>query len=96
MARVSHTLEKLPVGNFFFTILSIAILVCTVEQYDGMIPVAINAKQYGGSDACGACIEGVGTGKGSGSDPIKGKFKAYVIDQCPECEHGVSVLRWGS
>lgn len=55
-----------------------------------MIPVAINAKQYGGSEVCGACIEGEGTGKGSGRDPIKGKFKAYVIDQCPECAHGVS------
>lgn len=36
---------------------------------------------------CGACIEGTGTGGGSGATPI-GTFKAYVSDKCPECASG--------
>ena len=37
--------------------------------------VALNAGQYGGSEMCGACIEGEGSGNGAGSDPITGTFK---------------------
>ncbi|CAM9965889.1 unnamed protein product [Ascophyllum nodosum] len=58
------------------------------SMYSGMIPVALNAGQYGGSEMCGACIEGEGSGNGAGSDPITGTFKAYVMDKCPECSTG--------
>ncbi|CAM9700723.1 unnamed protein product [Ascophyllum nodosum] len=58
------------------------------RMYGGMIPVALNAAQYGGSELCGACIEGEGSGNGAGSDPITGPFKAYVMDKCPECATG--------
>jgi expansin len=54
--------------------------------YKGMIPIAINAAQYSGS--CGACLIVQGNGKGSGSNPIKGKFRAFVADKCPECKLG--------
>ena len=37
--------------------------------------VALNAGQYGGSEMCGACIEGEGSGNGAGRDPITGTFK---------------------
>lgn len=61
---------------------------CAMRQdlpaYRGMLPVAINEAQYAGSKSCGACIEMVGNGKGIGTDPIKGKFMAYVHDLCPE------------
>lgn len=52
------------------------------------IAVALNNPQYGDSLMCGACIEGEGSGVGSGGNPISGKFKAYVSDKCPECQHG--------
>lgn len=52
------------------------------------IPVALNEPQYGNSEMCGACIEGEGSGVGSGGDPITGKFTAYVSDKCPECKWG--------
>ena len=39
------------------------------------LAVALNAGQYGGSEMCGACIEGEGSGNGAGSDPITGTFK---------------------
>ncbi|CAN0347440.1 unnamed protein product, partial [Ascophyllum nodosum] len=58
------------------------------SMYDDMIPVALNSAQYGDSEMCGACIEGEGSGNGSGSDPITGSFKAYVMDKCPECSSG--------
>lgn len=65
---------------------------CSIaKQYDGMIPLAINAAQYEGSMMCGACIEGRGTGRGAGGNPITGSFKGFVMDQCPECAHGVSL-----
>lgn len=50
--------------------------------------VALNEPQYGDSLMCGACIEGEGSGVGSGGNPISGKFKAYVSDKCPECKNG--------
>ncbi|CAN0291073.1 unnamed protein product, partial [Ascophyllum nodosum] len=58
------------------------------SMYDGMIPVALNSAQYGGSEMCGACIEDRGSGNGAGSDPISGSFKAYVMDKCPKCSVG--------
>ena len=42
------------------------------------LAVALNAGQYGGSELCGACIEGEGSGDGAGSDPITGTFKVRV------------------
>ncbi|CAM9505515.1 unnamed protein product, partial [Sphacelaria rigidula] len=65
-----------------------------LSVYDGMIPLAINAAQYEGSMMCGACIEGRGTGRGAGGNPITGSFKGFVMDQCPECAHGD--LDWGT
>lgn len=34
---------------------------------------------------CGACVEGFGTGAGSGGDPIDFSFKGFIMDKCPEC-----------
>lgn len=42
---------------------------------------------YNKSAYCGACIKGWGSGEGLGRDPIKGPFKAYVVDQCKDCGH---------
>ncbi|XP_067664679.1 expansin-YoaJ-like [Haliotis asinina] len=50
--------------------------------------VAINAEQYSGSLACGMCFRVLGTGVGTGSDPIKGDFYVFVNDICPECKEG--------
>lgn len=61
-----------------------------IEQYDGMVPMAINGAQYDGSKMCGACVEGTGTGKGAGADPITGTFRGFIMDQCPGCSFGVS------
>lgn len=58
------------------------------SMYNGMVPVAINDEQYADSMSCGACLEVEGSGKGIGGTPIKGKFKAYVHDRCPECKKG--------
>lgn len=58
------------------------------NMYSGMVPVAINNAQYAGSLACGACLEVEGTGRGLGANPIRGKFKAFVMDRCPECKFG--------
>ncbi|CAN0373521.1 unnamed protein product [Pylaiella littoralis] len=57
-------------------------------MYDGMIPVALSASQYGNSEMCGACIEGEASGEGAGATPVPSTFKAYVSDQCPECHEG--------
>ncbi|CAB1107438.1 unnamed protein product [Ectocarpus sp. CCAP 1310/34] len=58
------------------------------EMYDGMIPVALNAEQYGDSLMCGACVEGTASGSGSGNNPIPSTFKAFITDKCPECQKG--------
>lgn len=58
------------------------------NMYSGMVPVAINDAQYSGSLACGACLEVEGSGRGLGATPIRGKFKAFVMDRCPECKFG--------
>lgn len=58
------------------------------SMYKGMVPIAMNNKQYGDSDACGACLLVTGFGKGLGGKPIRGTFKAYVHDRCPECKPG--------
>ena len=44
-------------------------------SYTIALAVALNSAQYGDSEMCGACIEGEGSGNGSGSDPISGSFK---------------------
>ncbi|XP_067665001.1 expansin-YoaJ-like [Haliotis asinina] len=41
---------------------------------------ALNANQFSGSLTCGMCVRVVGTGVGTGSDPIKGDFYVYVND----------------
>ena len=59
------------------------------SMYDGMIPMAVSLyNMYDDSAMCGACIEGTGTGKGSGKNPIKGKFKGFVSDSCGGCAKG--------
>ena len=59
------------------------------DMYDGMIPMAVSLHDmYDNSAICGACIEGSGTGKGSGKNPIKGSFKGFVSDSCAECSKG--------
>lgn len=58
------------------------------KVYDGLIPVALNNDQYGDSLLCGACIEGVASGEGSGTTPLVGTFNAFVTDRCPECSFG--------
>jgi len=55
---------------------------------NGVTKVAINAPQYSGSLACGMCMQVNGNGKGSGANPIKGTFLAFVDDLCPECKTG--------
>lgn len=49
--------------------------------------VALDREQFyqGG---CGMCIEVHGQGLGSGGDPVKGKYKVFVNNLCPECEYG--------
>ena len=67
---------------------------CAIEHpipsmYNGMIPMAVSLYgMYDDSTICGACIEGTGTGKGAGKNPIKGKFKGFVSDSCEECAKG--------
>ena len=67
---------------------------CAIEypipsMYRGMIPMAVSLyDMYDDSVMCGACIEGTGTGHGSGKNPIKGKFKGFVSDSCAECSKG--------
>lgn len=75
-----------------FLLISAKLFWCCVaiEQYDGMIPLAINAAQYDGSRMCGACVKVTGTGEGAGHDPITGTFDGFIMDQCPECSFGVS------
>ncbi|CAN0218075.1 unnamed protein product [Scytosiphon promiscuus] len=58
------------------------------EMYSGMIPIALNALQYGDSLMCGACVEGTASGVGAGSNPIPSTFKGYMTDKCPECSWG--------
>lgn len=58
------------------------------SMYKGMVPIAINDEQYADSMSCGACLEVEGTGRGIGGTPIRGKFKAFVHDRCPECKKG--------
>ncbi|CAM9664879.1 unnamed protein product, partial [Laminaria digitata] len=59
------------------------------SMYNGMIPMAISLHDmYDDSTMCGACIEGTGTGHGSGKNPIKGKFKGFVSDSCEKCSKG--------
>jgi expansin (peptidoglycan-binding protein) len=58
------------------------------SMYAGMVPVAMNKEQYEESAICGACLSVTGTGEGSGANPIKGTFAAFVSDQCPECKRG--------
>ncbi|PXF45115.1 Expansin-YoaJ [Gracilariopsis chorda] len=58
------------------------------SMYNGMLPVAINNAQYENSASCGACLQVTGYGQGSGANPIRGTFKAYVHDRCPECKYG--------
>lgn len=65
---------------------------CAMRQprpafYQGMVPVAINDAQYEGSLTCGTCLQVTGSGRGSGGNPIKGTFKAYIMDRfvCPSC-----------
>lgn len=57
------------------------------SMYNGMVAVALNGAQYADSFMCGACIEGRGTGGGSGHNPI-GEFRAYVTDSCMGCAWG--------
>ncbi|CAN8062949.1 unnamed protein product [Agarophyton chilense] len=57
-------------------------------MYSGMMPVAINNAQYAESASCGACLQVTGYGQGSGANPVKGTFLAYVHDRCPECKYG--------
>lgn len=57
-------------------------------MYQKMIPVAINDDQYDNSKSCGACIQVRGSGRGIGGRPIRGTFRAYVHDRCPECRRG--------
>jgi len=47
--------------------------------------VAISADVWDSSYACGMCIQVTATGSGSGSNPVKGTFIAYVNNLCPEC-----------
>lgn len=62
--------------------------------YSKYVPVAMNAKQYAGM--CGACLEITGKGVGQGGTPVVGTFKAYAMDQCPECAYGdVDISRSG-
>lgn len=67
---------------------------CAIEEpvpsmYDGMIPMAVSlGEMYDGSKICGACIEGSGTGVGSGGNPITGTFKGFVSDSCGGCAKG--------
>lgn len=65
---------------------------CAIRQvpkvYANLPAVAINNDQYMGSSACGACVQYIGSGKGSGANPIVGTHIAYVHDRCPECHHG--------
>ncbi|CAM9901943.1 unnamed protein product, partial [Hapterophycus canaliculatus] len=60
----------------------------TPGMYNGMIPMALNAGQYGDSLMCGACVEGTASGSGSGSNPIPSTFKGFITDKCPECSWG--------
>ena len=49
---------------------------------DGWIRVAAAPAIYQQSIGCGMCLEITGTGSGSGRDPIVGKRKAVIVDQC--------------
>ncbi|KAL9952158.1 hypothetical protein ACROYT_G039371 [Oculina patagonica] len=48
----------------------------------GWIRVAAAPASYQRSLGCGMCLEITGNGEGSGNDPIVGKTKAVVVDQC--------------
>ena len=43
--------------------------------------VALNDNQYGDSLMCGACVEGINTGGGAGSDPFPSPFKGFIQDK---------------
>lgn len=49
--------------------------------------MALDREQFfqGG---CGMCIELHGTGSGSGGNPVKGMYRVFVNNLCPECEYG--------
>jgi len=69
--------------------------------------VAMNSPQFGlglaASMSCGMCVQVIGTGSGSGANPISTSksFVAVVDDLCPECKSGDLDLakagdgRWG-
>lgn len=67
---------------------------CAIEDpipsmYNGMIPMAVSLyDMYENSAVCGACVEGYGTGRGSGADPIEGPFKGFISDSCGGCAKG--------
>ena len=46
------------------------------------IRVAAAPKTFQQSLGCGMCLEITGTGEGSGHNPIKGKRKAVIVDEC--------------
>ena len=48
----------------------------------GWIRVAAGPAVYRRSLGCGMCLEITGTGTGSGNNPIVGKRKAVIVDQC--------------
>lgn len=58
------------------------------HMYRSMVPIAINNDQYDNSKSCGACLLVTGRGRGSGGRPIRGTFRAYIHDRCPECSRG--------
>ncbi|KAL9952159.1 hypothetical protein ACROYT_G039372 [Oculina patagonica] len=61
---------------------------CTLDPYspmatqEGWILVAAGPATYQQSLGCGMCLEITGNGEGSGNNPIVGKTKAVVVDQC--------------
>lgn len=54
---------------------------CSIEneKFQPFLIGAMNAKQYGMADYCGACVQITGP---------KGIVKVHIIDQCPECAFG--------
>ena len=63
-----------------------------MSNQPGWIRVAAGRGDFRKSLGCGMCLEVQGTGKGSGSDPIKGKLKAIVHDLCGGCSQGEKTL----
>ncbi|CAM9985233.1 unnamed protein product, partial [Choristocarpus tenellus] len=58
------------------------------RMYDDKIPLALNGPQYRNSQMCGACVKGRVTSNGNGNSPVTGHFEGYIMDQCPDCNHG--------